>query len=76
MKQTIFESKSINHYGVEVITRLEENTTRFGTKTYAINVYHKCNNNDSEQYCGSIGSGYKTLNIAKRYLKEKCNLVF
>lgn len=76
MKQTtIFESKAINNYGVEVITRLEEQTNRFDTKTYSINVYHKYSNNEV-QYCGSFGHSYKTLNIAKRYLKEKCNLIF
>lgn len=76
MTKTIYENKRTNEYGVEVITRLEESTTRFGSKFYNINVYHKCAFSEKEEYCGSLGSGYKTLNIAKKYLREKCNLVF
>lgn len=75
MEKVLFENVKVNNCGVKFIIKVIERKTRYGSLRYDINEYIQ-HRNDAPQYNRGIGYDYKTLNIAKRYLKKYCNLTF
>ena len=76
MENVLFENVRTNEYGVKFIIRVIERKSIYGNSLkYDITEFIQ-HREDKEQFNRSIGFNYKTLAIAKRYLKKYCNLTF